>query len=219
MDLELIEKMYSSKESSYFSLERQMFKDAIIKSNLNILDIGCGSGILGDFFIKFQQCTVHGVEINERAYQEAKGRLSSVIKGNIETIELPFENGCFDAIILGDVLEHLINPIELINKILPLLKHDGSIFITVPNVRHWSVIKGVVLKDEWEYQEWGILDYTHLRFFTKKSLISLCNKSKANVSTISRVIQNPSKSYFFSKLTLGLFDGFLASHIFVQLKK
>jgi 2-polyprenyl-3-methyl-5-hydroxy-6-metoxy-1,4-benzoquinol methylase len=219
MDLELIEKMYSSKESSYFSLERQMFKDAIVKSNLNILDIGCGSGILGEYFMSFQGCTVHGVEINESAYQEAKVRLTSVIKGNIETIVLPYEMECFDAIILGDVLEHLINPIELINKILPFLKRDGSIFITVPNVRHWSVINGVVLKDEWEYQDWGILDYTHLRFFTKKSLISLCNKSSAKVRSIRRVIQNPSKSYFFSKLTLGLFDGFLSSHIFIQLEK
>ena len=160
-----------------------------------------------------------GVEINQTAYELALQNLDTVVKGNFETLDLPFENNYFDIVIMGDVLEHLVDPVRSINKILPLINYQGKILITVPNVRNWRVVKSLVFNDNWQYEDWGILDYTHMRFFTKKSLQSLLLKQNIEIIKIERVIQNPSKSYIFNKLTFGVFEGFLASHIFLTIKK
>jgi hypothetical protein len=90
----------------------------------------------------------------------------------------------------------------------------------VPNVKHWTVLYALIFKDEWEYKDWGILDYTHLKFFTKKSFVkSLKTLSKINVIDTQRVIQKPSKSNLINKITLGIFSGFIASHTFVTISK
>ena len=219
MTKDVIEEMYLTKNTDYFSLERQMFKNSVQDVNLKILDIGCGTGVLGSFFKKNQNCYVAGVEINQTAYELALQNLDTVVKGNFETLDLPFENNYFDIVIMGDVLEHLVDPVRSINKILPLINYQGKILITVPNVRNWRVVKSLVFNDNWQYEDWGILDYTHMRFFTKKSLQSLLLKQNIEIIKIERVIQNPSKSYIFNKLTFGVFEGFLASHIFLTIKK
>lgn len=219
MQKDIVEEMYISKETEYFNLERQIFKNAITKKGIKILDIGCGTGVLGAFFKNEQECEVYGIEINENAYTEAKKNLNQVIKANVEILELPFEACFFDAIILGDVLEHLISPVSTIKKLLKVLKPGGKIHITVPNIRYWRVILDLVIKDEWEYKSWGILDYTHLRFFTKKSIINLMLNNNIKVVDSQWVIQKPSKSHFINLISFKIFNGFLASHCFVTLEK
>jgi 2-polyprenyl-3-methyl-5-hydroxy-6-metoxy-1,4-benzoquinol methylase len=219
MSKDLIEEMYINKNENYFSLERQLFKNAVTESNLKILDIGCGTGILGAYFKKKQNCTVYGVEINETAYKEALLNLDSVIKGNIELIDLPFEKSSFDIIIMGDVLEHLINTISSLKKLHFFLKENGRILISVPNVRHWKIMLKLLFQDSWKYEPSGILDYTHMRFFTKKSLLALLKDNDINVIFSERVIQKKSKSYYFNIVTFNLFSGLLASHTYIELKK
>ena len=219
MNKDVIEEMYITKETNYFSLERQMFKDAVRENSLNILDIGCGTGILGAYFKKNQNCNVTGIEINQKAFEAAKLNLDNVIKGNIETLDLTLNENYFDVIIMGDVLEHLVNPITTILKITPLLKKEGRILITVPNVRNWNVLIKLIFQDSWEYADWGILDYTHMRFFTLKSAKSILKKNNIKIESAQRIIQKPSKSHVFIIFTLGLFEGFLASHIFLTLKR
>ena len=219
MNKDLIEELYINKNDNYFSLERQIFKNAVSESNLKILDIGCGTGILGAFFKKNQNCKVSGVEINESAYKQALLNLDEVIKGNFELIELPFDKSSFDVVIMGDVLEHLIHTINSINKILFYLKDDGKILITVPNIRHWKFVLKLLFLDSWKYESSGILDYTHMRFFTKKSLTMLFNDNNINVHLSERVIQKKSISFYINIFTLGFFSGLLASHTYFELKK
>lgn len=219
MNKDLIEEMYINKNENYFSLERQIFKNAVKGSNLKILDIGCGTGILGAFFKKNQNCKVSGVEINESAYNEALLNIDEVIKGNFELIELPFEKSSFDVVIMGDVLEHLINTINSINKLLIYLKDDGRILITVPNIRHWKIVLKLLFCDSWKYESSGILDYTHMRFFTKKSLTNLFKDNGINVHLSERVIQKKSISFYINIFTFGFFSGLLASHTYIEIKK
>jgi 2-polyprenyl-3-methyl-5-hydroxy-6-metoxy-1,4-benzoquinol methylase len=219
MNKDLVEEMYFIKNTEYFSLEREIFKNSVLEHNLNILDIGCGTGILGKFFKENQNCKVFGVEINENAYQVAKNNLDDVLRGNVESIDLNYPNNYFDVVIMGDVVEHLISPVDTIKKIMPTLKLGAKIYITVPNVRHWSVIKNLLFFDLWEYDTWGILDFTHLRFFTKKSITNLFQKNNFFVKSATRMIQKKSKSSYFNFLTLGIFSGFLASHTFLILEK
>lgn len=219
MQKDIVEDLYSTKSENYFSLERQIFKNEINEKNLKILDIGCGTGILGSYFRTNQNCEVYGVEINESAFQIARNNLDKVIKANIEVIDLPVDYNNFDYIILGDVLEHLINPIATINKIFKVLKPGGKILITVPNVRYWKLILKLVFFDTWKYESWGILDFTHLRFFTKKSLTLLLQNEGYSKINSERIIQRPSKSHIIDILTLKVFSGFLASHTFIRIEK
>lgn len=212
--------MYLSKDIQYFSLERDFFKNIITDNNQVILDIGCGTGALGSFFIRNQSCLVHGYEINSNIINEAKSNLTSVIEGNIETDLIPFNHDYFDYIIMGDVIEHLINPILTINRLKPFLKNNGgTILIMTPNVRHWSVVYNLLFKDLWDYKLWGILDFTHLRFFTKNSFSKMLENNNEKNFEIKRIIQNASKSYFFNLITCNIFNGFLASHLFIKIKK
>ena len=219
MQKDIVEEMYINKQSDYFSLERQVFKNAIKGDGLKILDIGCGTGVLGAFFKKKQNCIVTGVEINESAYEIAKINLDNVFKGNIEIFTLPFEEDTFDFIIMGDVLEHLINPVATINKLYKVLKPGGKILITVPNVRYWKLIFNLIFADKWQYESWGILDFTHLRFFTKRSVIDLLKTNSFHKITSKRIIQHPSKSSFINFFTFNFFAGFLASHTFITIEK
>ncbi len=219
MNKDLIEELYVNKNDNYFSLERQIFKNAVNGYGLKILDIGCGTGILGAYFKKNQKCEVYGVEINESAYKVAVTNLDNVIKGNFELISLPYENNYFDYIIMGDVLEHLINTVDSINKLTPHLKDSGSILITIPNIRHWKTLMKLLFFDKWKYESSGILDYTHMRFFTKKSIVELLVENGINLYTTKRVIQKNSISHYLNIFTLGLFAGLLASHTYLEIKK
>jgi 2-polyprenyl-3-methyl-5-hydroxy-6-metoxy-1,4-benzoquinol methylase len=219
MARDIVEEMYATKKADYFSLEREIFKQAITGSALQILDIGCGTGVLGAYFREHQQCTVQGIEINEDAYQIALTNLDKAYKANIETFDLPFEPNFFDVIVMGDVLEHLISPIPALEKLLVVLKSGGHIYITVPNIRYWRVVCNLVFRDRWDYASWGILDYTHLRFFTKSSIVKHLQQSGIKVAKVERVIKHPSISSWISRFTGGLFDGFLASHTFLIIQK
>ncbi len=219
MQKDIVEEMYLNKQADYFSLEREIFKNAVKESGLSILDVGCGTGVLGKYFRTHQQCRVYGIEINQEAYEIAKDNLDEVTRANVETMELHYETNQFDIVIMGDVLEHLVNPVTAIGKLMQVVKPGGKILITVPNVRHWKVVYRLVCKDEWRYMSWGILDYTHLRFFTKTSIVAMMKENGFQVANAEWVIQRPSKSNLIDRATLGLFSGLLASHTFLTLQK
>lgn len=216
MKVDIVEELYNDKSSEYFSLERDIIINEIKGDDLSILDIGCGSGELGQAIKKKMNATVYGIELNKKAYSKAKLKLDQILHGNIEIIEIPFEKQMFDFIIMGDVLEHLVDPKTSLNKLREYLKNGGKIIITVPNIRYWKTLIKLILNDEWEYQEWGILDYTHLRFFTKKSVTKLLRKSNFKIITSNWVIGKKSKSHFINVFTFSLFKGFLASHIIIK---
>jgi 2-polyprenyl-3-methyl-5-hydroxy-6-metoxy-1,4-benzoquinol methylase len=88
----------------------------------------------------------------------------------VEKVELPFERGHFDCILYGDVLEHLINPWQVLKEHRSFLRNGGAIICSIPNIRHYRVIRRLVFRGKWEYTDSGILDRTHLRFFTLGSI-------------------------------------------------
>lgn len=153
----------------------------------SVLDVGCGYGTLGKYLKERGVSNVCGIELDTEASKEAEKVLDCVVSGNIEGVELPFSDSQFDCIVCADVLEHLIDPWSTLKKLKKLLKDDGCIIASIPNVGFHRVVRGLI-KGEWKYSKSGVLDITHLRFFTLSSIQELFNKSKLQIRAVDRKI-------------------------------
>lgn len=142
-----------------------------IPENKKVLDLGCNTGLLGEVLIKNKKCIVYGADYSEKAIKIAKNKLNKAVVCDLEK-DIPFENEKFDIIVLADILEHLKYPEELLKKIKVLLKEDGIIITSIPNVANIH-IRFHLLFGNWNYKKSGILDQTHLKFFTEKTIKKL----------------------------------------------
>jgi 2-polyprenyl-3-methyl-5-hydroxy-6-metoxy-1,4-benzoquinol methylase len=135
-----------------------------------VLDVGCSTGRFGERIRARGGVTVVGVEPDAVAAEQARPRLDEVVVGLFPEVE-PRLSGCFDAIVFNDVLEHMVEPADALPACRRLLARDGVLVASVPNVRHVTVLGPLLLRGDWRYTEIGILDQTHLRFFTRSSLL------------------------------------------------
>ena len=152
-------------------------------SNKKILDVGCGTGALGEA-LKKKGNIVYGIDISKKSIEIAKKRLDRVVQIDMETEnKLPFKESSFDLIIFGDVLEHFRDPLSVLNNIKDYLKKDGQIIISLPNIANWE-IRLKLLFGKFDYQKEGILDDTHVRFFTLKTAKELIKKAGLKIIKI-----------------------------------
>ncbi|MDG4550140.1 MAG: glycosyltransferase [Candidatus Contendobacter sp.] len=137
----------------------------------SVLDIGCGPGILGRYLTEILNCRVDGIENNSAAAQLATPCYRHLIVADLEQAVLTdlFPGELYDYIIFADVLEHLRNPGHIINQALKSLAPNGRFLLSVPNVAYAGLV-AELLAGEFRYRPLGLLDETHLRFFTRKSL-------------------------------------------------
>lgn len=140
------------------------------EKKINVLEVGCACGAtLVKIKNKYKYAEIHGIELNENAAEIAK-LYANVTDQNIENAELKFKQNYFDYIIFADVLEHLYDPWKVLTEIKKYLKADGKVLISIPNVMHFSLLKQVI-NGTWTYSESGLLDRTHVRFFTLHEII------------------------------------------------
>lgn len=141
----------------------------MIGSNKTVLEIGCGFGAVSRE-LTGRGCKVYGVEKDPEMGCVAAQYCEKVRCGNIEKIdEFDFDENRFDCILLGDVLEHLVNPELVLSRLGKYLAPSGKIVLSIPNIAHWSV-RWDLLRGRFEYQKAGLLDKTHIRFFTFRSI-------------------------------------------------
>ncbi len=137
--------------------------------NKNVLEVGCATGYISEK-LKENGCNVVGIEINPEAADVAKKHCDSLIVGDIELLEsLPLEENYFDVILFGDVIEHSKNPSNVLSKMKKYLKEEGQIVVSVPNIANIGIRLQLFFLGRFDYGDWGILDRTHLRFFTLKT--------------------------------------------------
>ncbi len=134
----------------------------------HILEIGCSGGYLAERMVAAGS-TVTGVELDPLAAERAREFCDQVIVGDTEAMELPFEPASFDAVVCGDLIEHLRDPGALLARVRPLLKPGGRLVLTTPNVANWT-IRLQLLFGRFRYTDRGILDRTHLHLFTRATL-------------------------------------------------
>jgi 2-polyprenyl-3-methyl-5-hydroxy-6-metoxy-1,4-benzoquinol methylase len=138
------------------------------KPGWRVLDIGCDTGNLG-LAIKSRGASVDGIEICPEAANMAAGKLDAVFTGNIADPAVAAQvTGPYDAIIFADVLEHIAQPADTLELVKKWLRPGGVVIASLPNVANFRVRFGLLF-GRFEYTEIGILDKTHLRFFTKKT--------------------------------------------------
>lgn len=176
---------------------------AIPKSAQWVLELGCGAGALGQAFLQSvnPQASYVGVEMMSGPAQLAREHLQRVIEGNLELLAndaLDLSEGCLDTLIYGDVLEHLIDPWAELQKRKSLLKPKGTVLACIPNIGHWSIV-AKILTDQWHYEDRGILDRTHLRFFTRATVRDLFESAGLKVTRIKGLEQAASSGQAFAQ--------------------
>lgn len=165
--------LVSSKAEDYYRRERPDLLALVPPHARRILDVGCGEGALGARLAAALGAEVHGIERHAPAAAAARRVLASVIEGDAATATIPFPEGAFDCLVYGDVLEHMADPWTLLRSHVRFLRRGGTVVASVPNVRHLSVVLPLLFAGRFEYEDEGILDRTHLRFFTRRSFVDL----------------------------------------------
>jgi SAM-dependent methyltransferase len=163
--------------------------------------VGCATGYVSKIMKEQLNCAVTGIEISPDAAKEAEKYCKRVIVGNIEEMDLAGILGeeRFDVITFGDVLEHLKNPDKVLTTVVPFLVEGGYILASIPNIAHLSVALEL-LNGRFDYRALGLLDDAHLRFFTKKSILSLFRNAGYEIVLWDRVILNPEDTEFHTVL-------------------
>lgn len=156
--------------SSYYCSDRPEVAELIPDNIKNVLDIGCGMG----FFLKSLQerteAETWGVEMVKELESKARENVDHFIQGKIEEVMEAIPDHYFDCITMNDVIEHLVEPSDTLKQLRSKLKPNGILVASIPNVRYISNLRRLLIQKDWKYCESGILDSTHLRFFTRKSM-------------------------------------------------
>lgn len=175
---------YRQKEPTYFGAARTDVLPLLPPKIDHVLEIGCGSGRTLEFLrTSGRSAVTYGVELVPSVAAEARKRVDHIFVGNIEELTLPFEPGSMNAILCLDVLEHMVDPWSAMGKLADLLAPGGVLVASIPNVQNYRVILPL-LRGRWEYSSQGLLDRTHLRFFTRASAIELMECSGLRVDRV-----------------------------------
>jgi O-antigen biosynthesis protein len=190
--------------SSYSTFIREEIIERISEpkeKEINVLEIGCACGAtLLKIKSIYPNANIFGIELNENSAKIAS-TLADIRSENIENTKLSYEEDFFDYIIFADVLEHLYNPELVLRNMKRYLKRDGYILASVPNVMHYSVVRDL-LNGNWSYADAGILDRTHVRFFTLNEIDKLFTGQGYNELEISSTVYPPTRDdeVFINKL-------------------
>ncbi|RJX20675.1 MAG: glycosyltransferase [Ammonifex sp.] len=172
--------------SGYFHYSRPELVELVPLQAKKVLDIGCAAGMMSAALKERGVEEVVGVEINAAAAQEAAARLDRVLVGDIEKLDLPYPEKYFDAVVMGDVLEHLRDPWVVLARLQNYLAEEGTVIASIPNVANISIIMGLI-NGEWHYANAGILDRTHLRFFTLDGIREMFANTGYRVVSVDRI--------------------------------
>lgn len=148
---------------------------SLVPERSRVIDIGCGTGSLSQLLRERLACEVLGLEPNGDRCNAAASRGMNVINAEL-TDELARKVGKFDVVLFADVLEHLVDPWRALQLAKAVLAPNGAIVASVPNVAHWTV-RANLLRGRFKYQPTGLMDATHLRWFTYDGLEDMFNSS------------------------------------------
>ena len=167
-------------------LERREMLPFVPLSARSILDVGCSHGLFGSVLKAHHPAwELTGIEPDPDAAADARRHYSTVVNG-LYPDDMP-DGGRFDCIVFNDVLEHVVDPWTTLARSTEFLAPGGRIVASIPNIRHYIVVRDLLLRGRWEYADWGVLDRTHLRFFTRSSIEELFASADLAIETLAPI--------------------------------
>lgn len=211
---------YLDKEARYFVGARaDMIERLPVDPSAAILEIGCGSGETGAMALARRRAARYvGVELMSEPAAAAAERLSDVIVGDVERLDLPFQAAEFDALILSEVLEHLREPEGVLNRLGRFVRPGGSVLASSPNIAHWKVIRELV-QGRFPQDKSGVFDRTHLRWFTPASFADMFERSGFHVLAVGPVRRFSAKQRLAAKFLGRRFEHLLMTQIFLEARR
>jgi len=167
--------MINEKSEQVYSSTRQEMTQFLPSEYSKVLEIGCNVGNFRQFLNK--PCQYWGIEPFEEAANIAKTKIDKILVGFYDNVINEIPNNYFDLVIANDVIEHMEQPWNFLKSIKEKMTEKASLVLSIPNVRYYNNLKNLLFYKDWEYVDAGILDITHLRFFTEKSIIRLLNEN------------------------------------------
>jgi 2-polyprenyl-3-methyl-5-hydroxy-6-metoxy-1,4-benzoquinol methylase len=193
-------------EQKYATTKRPEMVQFLPSEYSKVLEIGCNAGNFRQFISK--QCEYWGVEPFEEAANIAKTKMYNVLVGFYDKVINEIPDNYFDLVIANDVIEHMEQPWNFLQSIKKKMTVNASIVLSIPNVRYYLNLRELLVLKDWKYVDVGILDITHLRFFTEKSIICLLNENGFEIKMMKGI--NPVKvyrrhlpKYWLAKIVLG----------------
>lgn len=211
---------YAVKPASYFSGARADFVDRLPRDpSAQILEVGCGTGATGALALSEGCCGRYiGVELFPAAAAEAREVLSDVTVGNVETLAFDWQPAAFDVMIFSEVLEHLVEPGEVLKRLARYVRPGGLLLASSPNISHWRVIRELVM-GRFNLADQGVFDRTHLRWFTPESFAGMAEAAGFDVEEIGPVTAFSPRTELISRLTAGRFDHLFMTQIAIIARK
>jgi SAM-dependent methyltransferase len=213
---------YGAKGDTYFGNERQDIARLLPPHAARVLEVGCGSGATLQWLKASGRCdTTVGIELFADAAAVARARVDELHVGNAEIlIEGLFSPASFDLVLCLDVLEHMVDPWAFVTRLQQLMKPGALLVASIPNVRYLRVVLPLLLAGRWRYEASGILDRTHLRFFTCEGALALVSPPGLTLQAWRRRLPPlASKSGALNALSLGLLRDLFTMGFFTASKK
>jgi len=216
-----MKRLYDQKVPEYYQSARKEILPLLPGSSKRVLELGCGEGATLEWLKHIQYCEeVWGIELTNAAAQVAKHRADQIIVADIEKDSVCLPNNYFDLILCLDVFEHLEDPWRVINMLVTWLRPQGTLLASIPNIRYWNVCLDLALRGKFDYVDSGILDRTHLRFFTRDSSISLFKSADLDqVNVLLHPHKIGGKSAILNRLTFGYFRDMFSWQLLISGRK
>lgn len=208
-------RLYAGKPSGYYRGRNKVLVQLLPDGAGRVLDIGCGQGgLLRDARGLGKAREIHGVDLY---VDQPPTDMDSFHLLNVEREDLPYPPAHFETIVMADVLEHLVDPWAVLPKVRELLAPGGVLVVSLPNIRELWTLWSIVVRRDFHYTDYGILDRTHLRFFCLRNMRELLEGAGFSVERVMPYRDNNQR--WSNRFTLGLLSELFATQYFLVARR
>ena len=206
---------FLDKDDRYFAHARPEMVEMLPGDAKVLLDVGCSTGRFGQLAKETRPNLeeVWGIELHRESAMQAEEVLERVVVGGVPEALDSIPDEYFDCVVFNDVLEHLADPEEVLAIVKSKLRPGGYVVASIPNMREFQTLSKLIFRGSWEYQDSGILDRTHLRFFTESSIKNMFARLGFEMEEMKGINRNWRRLPRFLNLISG---GLISDTLFLQ---